>query len=151
MPDLAPVRNRTAEEQVVAGIAYRDNFVLLHPDRNDHHNHRSVMKRYQCIKNFYMEDTGELAFKAGDTYQADNLIFKSRVSPRHVISRKNVEIHFQELVELSVYDIPDDQYENPLEDWHPLTLMEERQLPAWARIAVAVFISAILLFLIATL
>lgn len=45
----------------------------------------------------------------------------------------------------------DELYENPMENWHPLTLMEERKLPAWARIAVAVFISAILLFLISTL
>lgn len=109
------------------------------------------MKRYECIKSgrFEMFD-----FRQGEPYNFDRQAIKNGVSfvgYRTIIGRiiwlnpDQIFEHFKELEPI------DDLYENPLEDWHPLTLMEERQIPAWARIAVAVFISAIVLFLIATI
>lgn len=117
------------------------------------------MKRFLCIKNFFMVKdyspvSERLAFKAGEVYQVKHdypdgtLVMESLVTSEHHMEYSFMKScgYFRELE-----PIDDELYENPLEDWHPLTLMEERQIPAWARIAVAVFISAIVLFLIATI
>lgn len=110
------------------------------------------MKRYECIKSGRFE---MFNFTAGLIYtfdreatSHDNVVyigFTTAIGRIIWLNPDQIFEHFKELEPL------DELYENPMEDWHPITLKEERNLPTWARIVVAVFISAILLFLIATL
>ena len=104
------------------------------------------MKRYQCIKSFYMEATGELAFKAGDTYPADNLIFKSRVSDRHAMSRKNVELHFQELLDLNVDDERGSYTDHDSDDY-ALMIPRPKTLATGCAIVVAALLTIIITLL----
>jgi hypothetical protein len=76
------------------------------------------MKRYQCIKNYYMEN-GDLAFIAGRVYQSTTdkapFRFKSEGMTGHYHAMYDEHMgHFQELIDLHVDDIPrDEAYPEP--------------------------------------
>jgi len=73
------------------------------------------MKRYQCIKNYSMDEKahqmpGEIAFKAGKIYPCKSHLngcftFESEISPYHSLFEDTVKEYFQELLDLNVDDV----------------------------------------------
>src|SRR5690349_863365 len=78
------------------------------------------MKRYQCIKNYSMDEKahqmpGEIAFKAGKIYPCKSHIngcftFESEISPYHSLFEDTVKEYFQELLDLNIDDHEEEQY-----------------------------------------
>jgi len=105
------------------------------------------MKRYQCIKNYYM-DNGDLAFIAGRIYQSktDEAPFRFQsegMTGYHHAMYDDHMTYFQELVDLHVDDIPrDEAYPEPFITPEPKSGIPGR----WAYFIVIVITIGLLIY-----